>query len=273
MLITVSCGAISGFHCLVASGTSAKQLALESHARRVGYNGMLLESLLAVTVILTLYVGLSHSDYLQITHRDKNPILAISLATGGLFNQAFGLPVWMGTVFGILLLEGFVVTTLDVAVRLTRYLLEELWKMVCRQPPKWMLNPWLNTAIAAFGMYALSRWNVLPVLWRVFGSANQMMAAMALLVIAVWMRAHGRRFLFALIPCAFMFVTTLTSTALSLRQNLAQHNWVLAAACLILLGLATGMIVLAVRVFRRPPIALEEDEFVPPASTRPSPAC
>jgi carbon starvation protein len=122
-------------------------------------------------------------------------------------------------------------------------------------------------------MYALSRWNVLPVLWRVFGSANQMMAAMALLVIAVWLRAHGRKFLFALIPCAFMFVTTLTSTALSLRQNLSQHNWVLAAACLILLGLAVGMIVLAVRVFRRPPVALEEEGFVSAPATGVSPNC
>jgi carbon starvation protein len=267
MLITVSCGAISGFHCLVATGTSAKQLASENHARRIGYNGMLLESLLAVTVLLTLYVGLTHSDYLQITHRDKNPILAISLATGNLGQQAFGMPVWMGTVFGILLLEGFVVTTLDVAVRLNRYLLEELWKMALRRPPRWMLNPWFNTAIAAFGMYALSRWNVLPVLWRVFGSANQMMAAMALLVVTVWMRAHGRRFLFALIPCVFMFVTTLTSTALSLRLNFAQHNWVLSAACLILLCLATGMIVLAVRVFRRPPTLWADDESAAPPPT------
>ena len=62
--------------------------------------------ILAVTVILTLYVGLSRSDYLQITHRETNPILAISLATGNLFDQAFGLPIWMGTVFGILLVEG-----------------------------------------------------------------------------------------------------------------------------------------------------------------------
>ncbi len=253
MLITVSCGAISGFHCLVSTGTSAKQLARESHARRIGYNGMLLESLLAVTVILTLYVGLAHSDYLQITHKDKNPILAFALATGGLLHQAFGLPVWGGTVFGILLLEGFVVTTLDVAVRLNRYLLEELWKMVFKTPPQWLLNPWVNTALAASVMYALSRWNVLPVLWRVFGSANQMMAAMALLVIAVWMRDHGRKFLFALIPSAFMFVTTLTSTALSLRQNFQQQNWPLFLACLILLVLALGTIVLAVRALRRPP--------------------
>jgi carbon starvation protein len=256
MLITISCGSISGFHCLVSTGTSAKQLASESHARRIGYNAMLLESLLAVTVILTLYVGLSHSDYLQITHKDKNPILTVALATGNLMHQAFGLPVWGGTVFGILLLEGFVVTTLDVAVRLNRYLFEELWKMAFRTPPRWLLNVWLNTGLAVCGMYALSRWNVLPVLWRVFGSANQMMAAMALVVIAVWMRNHGRKFLFALIPSAFMFVTTLTSTALTLQQNFQQRNWPLFVACLILLVLAGGTILLAVRALRRPPAGL-----------------
>jgi carbon starvation protein len=260
MLITISCGAISGFHCLVSTGTSAKQLSSETHGRRIAYNAMLLESLLAVTVILTLYVGLAHKDYLQITYADKNPVLAMALATGNLLNQAFGLPVWGGTVFGILLLEGFVITTLDVAVRLNRYLLEELWKMVFQSPRRWLLNPWFNTALAVGGMYALSRWNVLPVLWRVFGSANQMMAAMALLVIAVWMRAHGRKYFFALIPSIFMFITTLTSTVISLRLNFLQRNWPLAIACLVLLGLATGTILLAVRVLRRPPSVVQFEQ-------------
>jgi carbon starvation protein len=263
MLITVTCGAISGFHCLVAAGTSAKQLAKESHARRVGYNAMLLESLLAVTVMLTLYVGLAHREYLQITHLDKNPILAVALATGNLLHQAFGLPVWGGTVFGILLLEGFVVTTLDVAVRLNRYLLEELWKMAWPAPPRWLLHPYFNTALAVAGMYALSRWNVLPVLWRMFGSANQMMAAMSLLVVAVWMRGHGRKYLFALIPSAFMFLTTLTSTVISLRQNVLQHNWPLALAGVILLGLAGGTLVLAVRALRQPPGRLAPAQLRP----------
>jgi carbon starvation protein len=253
MLITVSCGAISGFHCLVSSGTSAKQLANEGDARRIAYRAMLLESMLAVAVILTLYVGLTRGDYLQITHLDKNPVLAISLATGNLLHSAFHVPVWFGTVFGILLLEGFVVTTLDVAVRLTRYLLEELWKIVWVRPHPLMLNIWFNTGLAVAGMYALSRWNALPVLWRVFGSANQMMAAMALLVVAVWMRQHGRRYAFALIPCVIMFITTLTSTAITLRLNVINRNWSLTAACLILLGLALGMIVVGVRVLRNSP--------------------
>ncbi|HOW65799.1 MAG TPA: carbon starvation CstA family protein [Candidatus Paceibacterota bacterium] len=250
MLITVSCGAISGFHCLVSSGTSAKQLANEGDARRIAYRGMLLESMLAVAVILTLFVGLARTDYLQITHLDKNPVLAISLATGNLLHSAFHVPVWCGTVFGILLLEGFVVTTLDVAVRLTRYLLEELWKIVWSRPHPLLLNIWFNTGLAVLGMYVLSRWNALPVLWRVFGSANQMMAAMALLVVAAWMRQHGRRYAFALIPCVIMFVTTLTSTAITLRLNILSKNWSLTAACLILFALAFGMIVVGFRVFR-----------------------
>lgn len=253
MFITISCGAISGFHCLVSSGTSAKQLANEGHARRIAYRGMLLESMLAVAVILTLCVGLARTDYLQITHLDKNPVLAISLATGNLLHSAFHLPVWGGTVFGILLLEGFVVTTLDVAVRLTRYLLEELWKITWTRPHPLFLNIWFNTGLAVAGMYALSRWNALPVLWRVFGSANQMMAALALLVVAVWMRQHGRRYAFALIPSVIMFITTLTSTALALRLNILSKNWSLTVACLILLGLAFGMIVIGIRVFRGKP--------------------
>jgi carbon starvation protein len=256
MLITVSCGAISGFHCLVSSGTSAKQLANEGDARRIAYQAMLLESMLAVAVILTLYVGLTRGDYLQITYLDKNPVLAISLATGNLLHSAFHIPIWCGTVFGILLLEGFVVTTLDVAVRLTRYLLEELWKITWKRPHPLLLNIWFNTGLAVAGMYALSRWNALPVLWRVFGSANQMMAAMALLVVAAWMRQHGRRYAFALVPCVIMFVTTLTSTVISLRLNVLNKNWSLTVACIVLLGLALGMIVVGIRGFRNPPLPI-----------------
>lgn len=257
MLITVSCGAISGFHCLVSTGTSAKQLANETHARRVGYNAMLLESLLAVTVFLTLYVGLTRSDYLSIVHGERNPVLALALAVGNLVNQAFHLPVWGGTVFGILLLEGFVVTTLDVAVRLNRYLLEELWKIVFKTPPQLMLNPWFNTLVAVTVMYVLSRWNVLAVLWRAFGAANQMMAAMTLLIITVWLRAHGRRYLFTLVPSIFMFLTTFTSTAINLRQNLLDRNWVLATACLVLFALAGATVVLGIRAMRRQPRTIE----------------
>ncbi|MFZ4598125.1 MAG: carbon starvation protein A [Terrimicrobiaceae bacterium] len=251
LFITVSCGAISGFHCLVSSGTSAKQLSNERDARTVGFHAMLLESTLAVTVILTLLIGLDWKSYLGITYGEKNPILAISLATGNLVNLAFGLPVWAGAVLGILLLEGFVVTTLDVAVRLNRYLLEEVWAFLFKNPPRILRNVWFNTGLCVGIMFLLSRSNTLPVLWQVFGSANQMMGAMALLVVSVWLRDHGRRYWFALVPAIIMFATTFASTGLSLVLNFGRANWPLVATCAVLLGLGIGVAVIGTRVLMR----------------------
>lgn len=248
LFITVSCGAISGFHCLVSSGTTARQLSSEHHARKVGYRSMLLESMLAVSIILTLLVGLDWTNYQQITYGEKNPILAVSLATGTLIHTAFGLPLWAGTVLGILLLEGFVVTTLDVAVRLNRYLLEEIWRFLFRTPHPVLLSAWFNTSLCVGLMFLISRTNTLPMLWQVFGSANQMMGAMALLVAAVWLRDNGRRNIFVLIPSILMFATTLASTAMALWKNQQLGNWALVVACGVLLLLGAGVAALGTRV-------------------------
>jgi carbon starvation protein len=255
LFITVSCGAISGFHCLVSSGTTARQLPNEIHARRVGYRSMLLESMLAVSIILTLLTGIDWENYHRIAYTEKNPVLAVSLATGTLVNTAFGLPVWAGTVLGILLLEGFVVTTLDVAVRLNRYLLEEIWKFCFRRPPAILLSAWFNTGLCVGLMFLVSRSNTLPVLWQVFGSANQMMGAIALVVAAVWLRDHGRRTVFVLIPAALMFATTLASTGISLWNNLALGNWAIVAACAVLILLGAGVAFLGTRILLAPPRA------------------
>lgn len=255
LFITISCGAISGFHCLVSTGTTAKQMNCETNARPVVYNAMLLEGLLATAVILTLYLGLAHKDYLTIAYGagggSANPVLAISLATGNLLHQAFSMPVWFGAVIGILLLEGFVVTTLDAAVRLARYLLQELWSTLFAKPPVWLTNAWANTAVVVIGMFILSQSNTLPMLWRVFGTANQMMGALALLIVALWMRNQGKRYLFALIPSLIMFATTLTSAFLSLKTNFSAGNWPLTTACVFLITLCLGMLSLGTVKFVR----------------------
>lgn len=252
LFITVSCGAISGFHCLVSSGTSAKQLGNEKDARPVGYNAMLLESLLAVAVILTLLLGLDWESYRHITYGEKNPILAIALATGNLIHQAFHAPVWVGTILGILLLEGFVVTTLDVAVRLNRYLLEEVWTWAFKNPPALLRSVWFNTLLCVAIMFALSRSNTLPVLWQVFGSANQMMGAIALLVAGVWLRSRHKKSWFVFVPAILMFATTLTSTALALAENFQRSNWPLVATCAVLLALGGGVALIGARVLLQP---------------------
>jgi len=135
LFITVACGAVSGFHSLCAGGTTCKQLVSEPAARRIGYWGMVLESILAITVICVLLLGLGRADYLTDVHpalaglkTGGNPILGFAMAVGSASRAAFGLPIAVGAIGGMILLEGFLVTTLDTAVRLMRYLLEEVWR-------------------------------------------------------------------------------------------------------------------------------------------------
>ena len=127
LFITIACGAISGFHALVAGGTSSKQLAAEEQAKTVGYGGMLLEGVLAILVLIAIGSSLDFSEYMAITWPEVgsgNAVLAFALAVGHLLHNALGIALPLETVFGILMVEGFLITTLDSAVRLNRYLFE-----------------------------------------------------------------------------------------------------------------------------------------------------
>ncbi len=148
LFIVIACGAVSGFHSLCAGGTTCKQLTSELAARRVGYNAMLLESFLAVCVIGVMIVGAGKVNYLLDVHPKHvaraypaffsslnlgavpkaNWVLGFAMAVGNATKLAFGVPIVVGALGGMVLLEGFLVTTLDTAIRLTRYLLEEIWR-------------------------------------------------------------------------------------------------------------------------------------------------
>jgi len=254
MFITIACGAISGFHSLVAGGTTGKQLSNECDARKVGYNAMLLESALSVCVLLAIGASLSYVDYRTIVWPSapglkSNPILGFSLAAGHLFNSALGISVALGTVFGILLVEGFVITTLDAAVRLNRYLFEELWSILFKSPPGMLKRYWVNSLLSVILMWVLAYSNAFSALWPIFGTANQLLAALALLAVAAWMLVRGRRYLYALIPALFMVLTTLASLLILLRGYLAKGNYLLIAADLLMLLLSIGVIILVARTF------------------------
>jgi len=135
MFIVIACGAVSGFHSLCAGGTTCKQLTNERATRQIGYYGMLLEAFLAVCVISVLMIGASKADYLRDVHpslagltTQKNYVLGFAMAVGNAAKYAFGVRAAVGALAGMILLEGFLVTTLDTAIRLTRYLLEEIWR-------------------------------------------------------------------------------------------------------------------------------------------------
>ncbi len=137
LFILIACGAVSGFHSLCGGGTTCKQLTSESASRRIGYYGMLLESFLAVCVIAVLMIGAQKGHYIADVHpglleagAKGNWVLGFAMAVGNTAAIAFGVPIAAGALAGMVLLEGFLVTTLDTAIRLTRYLIEEVWRTV-----------------------------------------------------------------------------------------------------------------------------------------------
>jgi carbon starvation protein len=256
MFCTIACGAISGFHALVAGGTTGKQLARETDARKIGYNAMLLESILAVCVLLAIGGALNFSDYKSIVWPTdpaikSNPILGFSLAAGQLFQRGLGIPVALGTVFGILLVEGFVITTLDAAVRLNRYLFEELWGILLKKTPKLLKHYWFNSGLSVVLMWTLAYTSAFNMLWPIFGTANQMLAALSLLAVTGWLLLRKRKTAFTLVPAVFMLATTLASLGILLKEYIQKKSYILVAADILMFILAIGVVVLVIKRFSR----------------------
>jgi carbon starvation protein len=217
---------------------------------------MLLESLLAVCVLLAIGAAMSFADYKSIVWPTdptikSNPILGFSLAAGQLFNRGLGIPVALGTVFGILLVEGFVITTLDAAVRLNRYLFEELWTIVFKKTPALLRRYWFNSGISVALMWVLAYSNAFNALWPIFGTANQLLAALSLLAVSAWLLLRKKRTAVTLVPAVFMFLTTLVSLSILLTSYIRKRNYVLIAADLTLFLLSIGVIGLFVKMFVR----------------------
>jgi carbon starvation protein len=251
LFIIVACGAISGFHALVAGGTSSKQLSKETDAKIVGYGGMILESVLAILVILAIASSLKISDYLLITwpaDGNGNPILAFALSVGYLVHNSFGISTALGSIIGILMVEGFVVTTLDSAVRLNRYVFEEFWRRVFKNVPALLRKYWFNSGLAVLLMFALAVTNGYQLIWPVFGASNQLLAALTLIAVTVWLNLSGKRSWFTLVPAVIMVVTTIASLVYYLlAKYIPAGNVILTITDLILLALSAGVVVQSVR--------------------------
>lgn len=259
LFVTIACGSISGAHGLIASGTTAKQLSSERHLLPIGYGGMLGEALLGLLVTLVILAGLGAAGYESLVwptdaHGQPgkgNAPLAFAAAVGGLLHRGFGLEPVYGTVFGILLLEGFLVTTVDTIVRLSRYLLEELWQVVFRgTTPAVLQSRSLNTALPLGLVLFLTFTGGYKLIWPVFGTANQLLAALTLVTAAAWLRNRGRSHLFVALPAAFMLITTFASLATLVPAHLREGRWVLLGTDLVLAGAAVLALVVAARRLR-----------------------
>jgi carbon starvation protein len=239
LFVTIACGAISGFHSLVSSGTTCKQLANEAHACRIGYGGMITEGLVGVLVVISVGAALSIDETREILTKGGGPIAAFSRGYGEISLPLLGR---YGDAFAAMALNAFILTTLDTSTRIGRYLTSDLFGID---------NKYLATAIvigAGAGLAFTGQWNLL---WPAFGTSNQLIAALALLVGSCWLMRRGRSMVYTLVPACIMIATTLIAFLYQLHAALtrvdpvsggAAPNWFLA-------GLVTLLIALALVVF------------------------
>jgi carbon starvation protein len=180
LFVTIACGTISGFHSLVSSGTTAKQLDKETDARLIGYGGMLGEGLLGVTAILAVSLVVGAGDSLT------NALITFP-AGGGALLTVFGVGVIAAATFVGLVFVSFLLTSTDTAMRLGRYMLEEIVGTPETGLEETVTNRYVNAGILSFFGYLLVASGTWSNIWPLFGGANQALAALALLVATVWL--------------------------------------------------------------------------------------
>jgi len=247
LFVTVACGAISGFHSLVGSGTTSKQLINEKDAKLVGYGSMLIEGALALVAIITAaYIaGPKLGELLK-----GGPINVFADGVGN-FLTAIGLSFTVGKQFAALALSAFALTSLDTATRLGRFIFQEFFSE-SGQEDSILTNRYFSTAVtvALGGYLAFNGWGKI---WPMFGSANQLLAALALITVAVWLKNIGRNNKMLTIPTIFMFAATLTALLLLVKANLASGNFLLVGFAIALFVLAIILLVQAYKALSSKP--------------------
>jgi carbon starvation protein len=212
LFITIACGACSGFHALVSSGTTSKQLNKESDAYCIGYGAMLLEGLVAVLALATVMILPRGSQQLA---SDPNLIYANGLASylgllGISFNVAFP--------FALLAFSTFVYDTLDVSTRLARYVFQEMmgWKSFAGGCAATLISLALPLAFLL-----LTEEKTYLVAWPIFGTSNQMLASLTLLALSAWLAKSGRKVFYVVIPMIFMMAMTIVALVLQIKPFIA----------------------------------------------------
>ena len=253
LFVTVACGAISGFHSLVGSGTSSKQLANEKDAKLVGYGSMLLEGFLAIIAVISVgFICASPDDLLHVL-KTKGPVAIFSEANGR-FMETFGIPFELGREFVALTISAFALTSLDTATRLGRFLFQEFFtteeeSRTGAKPKSPLANPFVATGIT-LGLSAYLAVGSYLAIWPIFGTANQLLAAMALLAIAVWLKNSKLDCRMVVYPMCFMFVVTFTALAQLIYTYFAMGNFFVGAMAVLLFILAVALVVQSLDTFK-----------------------
>lgn len=243
LFVTIACGAISGFHSLVASGTTSKQVDKETDAKVIGYGGMLIESFLAIISVAAVIV-ISKTEYAS-RLTSEGPVAMFADGLGGIIS-ATGIAAGLATSFVALTVSAFALTTLDTCTRLARFTFQEYFEDVDHKAGQVLAkNRFIATLIVVVCSVLLLSSGEFTTLWPIFGSANQLLAALALLAVAVWLIKRKVKPVFVLVPMFFMFAVTLSSLLLFAVQNFNKGIYVLSVLAGLLFLLSLVLIWLA----------------------------
>jgi carbon starvation protein len=212
LFVTIACGACSGFHALVCSGTTSKQIERESHCRAVGYGGMLLEGFVALIALSTIMIATNAEV------AGKGPGVVYGTGIGRYLALVIGEKhLLFASTFGAMAFSTFIFDTLDVTTRLGRYIVQELTGWTGRRGA--VFGTALTAGVPLF-VLMLTGEGAYRFFWVLFGTSNQLLSALTLLGISVWLRREGRRSAYTWVPMAFVMVITVWSLALQAAAGL-----------------------------------------------------
>lgn len=253
IFITIACGAISGFHSLVSSGTSSKQLAKETHALPIGYGGMLMEAVLATLVIIAVAAGIGDKTAWNVHYASwaiaEGLNAKVSAFVEGSANMltAFWIPRNIALAIMGVFVASFACTTLDTATRIQRYVISELAGNCGIKP---LVNRYSATLLAVLSalvlalLYEGGKGGL--ILWPLFGTTNQLLAALVFLLLCVYLAKKGKPTIYTLLPMLFMLGMTSLALVSNLNKFLSEAKWYLFIIGVIILALEVWLIVEAV---------------------------
>lgn len=273
VFIIIACGAASGFHSLVASGTTAKQLDKETDAQAIGYGGMIGESLLGLLAVLATTAGLGseqawHDHYGQWSSmQGLGAQVGVFIQGCSRFLEALGIDRYTGGSLISLIVVSYALTSLDSATRLLRYNVEEIAESL---GVKLGQNRYISSliavaAIAFFAFYKIDGKSAGLTLWALFGTTNQLMAGLALLVITLYLLQRGKAWYVAGVPMVLMLGTTLAAMVFNAVEFIKKGQWLLVGMSAFLLTLTLWLIIEASlalkrsRALRGEPLGLDLD--------------
>ena len=265
VFVVVACGAASGFHALVSSGTSAKQLATEGDARFVGYGAMIGESLLGLMAVLACTAGFVSREawlerYVSWQAADSlgNNIAAFVRGTTH-FLQTLGIPEAVGGTFVAVIVVSFALTSLDSATRLLRYNVSEMGDTigVAALSNRYVASGIAIAAIWGFAFIEVDGEFAGLVLWQLFGTTNQLLAGLALLAVTLYLLRRGKPLIYTAAPMGFVLLSTLMVMGTNLVDFWIAGQWLLLATGATIFTLAVWLVLeaaVAVSRFRRNPV-------------------